>query len=780
MSTRVKHARKATERSIYVEETDGSSDEDSEGDEVGRARGGKGKGKGREREDGSDSDEWNGAPAKKRRKGKGKQKGRGKQKQKKEVRVDLLKKMPMDLVVEILSYLLPTELLVLSRVNKTYRALLTSKTAKSIWRTSRRLIEMPDLEANDISEMAYTALVFGKKCDVCDKGVLTRPDFYLRVRLCKDCRKDSFVKLEKLGKTHPHLHPSVAQVVVSTPYTAASGKWESSISRFALQADLEYYSQLLHDLQDEDDADLANFKTAKSPSATRSGRSRRPSASYRDSANDGEGGERVASFVEERAEVIKVTEKASPASVPSSLSQSVLNLLAQDAEIISSNYDTFKNKAASLEGAFWSNIWKQSRTERDAERPEQVVQRQRESDLLNKISGNVGIRVSRIVGTKVWKQSPLVKRPAKLTDEEWEAIEPDILDLAQQAAEEAEQDDAKWREEGEKSSAWRALRNERDEQLKAHYSTLRDASDDDFARAAFPLLSDFYLFSSVKSLRLPEKQEPNFDEDCARLSDEEWEHTLPLIQEEIEQYRLELFLQCVKLVLSATTDDPLPDDYKILDNAGEYDNAFFERASSLLCCDLGCYRSGGRDWWTYTSIPTRYTFLGSLQALLEHQHKVHADHSYWYEREKKKGPRFHFSLPAEVACAMSALFVVGDLDPQQATKTELDELDKRTKRYEWQNTHGKRKRFSSWRQLLDSVYRESQRVAKMKPPRSLEPPCIVWRPRTQRPSFSKGAKKERKGRGLALSSSDEDEDEDGLDENEDEDADDEGGLDEIA
>lgn len=125
-----------------------------------------------------------GAPAKKRKttttagKGKGRKGGQPK--------VDHLKTLPMDLLVEvrchlpslsllsltstsprqIFSYLLPFELLQLSRTSKEYRGLLCSKRSQSMWRTSRRLVKLPDLEADDYSEMSYAQLIFGNTCDV--------------------------------------------------------------------------------------------------------------------------------------------------------------------------------------------------------------------------------------------------------------------------------------------------------------------------------------------------------------------------------------------------------------------------------------------------------------------------------------------------------------------------------------------------------------------------------------------------------------------------------------
>jgi hypothetical protein len=114
---------------------------------------------------------------------------------------------------QIFSYLHPGDLLSLSRTGKPYHNLLTSKqNSLSIWRTSRRLLDLPELKQKEKSEATYAELVFGKHCEVsfflppvlvpspltiqdgqvCNKTV-GKPDYYLGTRLCIDCRKDKSV-----------------------------------------------------------------------------------------------------------------------------------------------------------------------------------------------------------------------------------------------------------------------------------------------------------------------------------------------------------------------------------------------------------------------------------------------------------------------------------------------------------------------------------------------------------------------------------------------------------
>ncbi|GAA5892313.1 hypothetical protein JCM6882_003636 [Rhodosporidiobolus microsporus] len=99
------------------------------------------------------------------------------------------------------------------------------------------------------------------------------------------------------------------------------------------------------------------------------------------------------------------------------------------------------------------------------------------------------------------------------------------------------------------------------------------------------------------------------------------------------------------------------------------------------------------------------------------------------KKEKRLGPRFHVAVPMEVACAISALVEVGELDGETAGVEELDEMDTKTTwtGYGWENSHKGKKGYKKWRELLDAVFSESQRYARMSPPKSLDPPCIVYR-----------------------------------------------------
>jgi hypothetical protein len=193
----------------------------------------------------------------------------------------------------------------------------------------------------------------------------------------------------------------------------------------------------------------------------------------------------------------------------------------------------------------------------------------------------------------------------------------------------------------------------------------------------------------------------DFDDDEAELNLDEWIEALPLVLEEVEQYRLDLVLRAIKLILATTSEDELPSDDEILDSLDQYGDAFFSRATSFLCCDLdGCHQKSYRAWrhYPYQIVPARNIFVGPLQALLEHQHKEHSDHRYWSAKERKDGARSHFDLPLEVSCAMSAVMELGGLS-NDATEDALDKLNELAT-WEWENAHCPKKKYDSWRGLV--------------------------------------------------------------------------------
>ncbi|TFK81995.1 hypothetical protein K466DRAFT_557211 [Polyporus arcularius HHB13444] len=74
--------------------------------------------------------------------------------------------MPLDVLFEIFRSLHPRDLLSLARTSKDFRALLMSRSSASYWATSRKQIQgLPEIP-EDISEPAFSNLIFCNHCHV--------------------------------------------------------------------------------------------------------------------------------------------------------------------------------------------------------------------------------------------------------------------------------------------------------------------------------------------------------------------------------------------------------------------------------------------------------------------------------------------------------------------------------------------------------------------------------------------------------------------------------------
>lgn len=111
---------------------------------------------------------------------------RAKTKLKRRGRLDLMPTMNLDILFHILSFLLPMDLLNLSRTSKDFRNLLLQRSSASAWKTARLQVDdLPDCP-QDMSEPQYANLVFYPHCHDCDR-VVRSVLWPLRARYCPRC-----------------------------------------------------------------------------------------------------------------------------------------------------------------------------------------------------------------------------------------------------------------------------------------------------------------------------------------------------------------------------------------------------------------------------------------------------------------------------------------------------------------------------------------------------------------------------------------------------------------
>ncbi|GJE92830.1 F-box protein [Phanerochaete sordida] len=96
--------------------------------------------------------------------------------------------MPLDILVEIMGYLMPMDLLNLARTSRDFRSFLMARSATPLWKAARQNVEgLPDCPV-DLSEPAYANLAFDSHCHGCGQPGTKTILWALRVRFCPRCR----------------------------------------------------------------------------------------------------------------------------------------------------------------------------------------------------------------------------------------------------------------------------------------------------------------------------------------------------------------------------------------------------------------------------------------------------------------------------------------------------------------------------------------------------------------------------------------------------------------
>ncbi|KAF9042846.1 hypothetical protein BDZ89DRAFT_1009202 [Hymenopellis radicata] len=98
-----------------------------------------------------------------------------------------LTETPLDVLLEIFSYLEPLDLLRMSRTTKALRSLLMGKSSSSVWERARlRMKGLPPM-LDGMSEPEYANLLFDSHCHNCAKGNTKYVQWQIRMRLCREC-----------------------------------------------------------------------------------------------------------------------------------------------------------------------------------------------------------------------------------------------------------------------------------------------------------------------------------------------------------------------------------------------------------------------------------------------------------------------------------------------------------------------------------------------------------------------------------------------------------------
>ncbi|KAK0211139.1 hypothetical protein DFS33DRAFT_1379107 [Desarmillaria ectypa] len=126
--------------------------------------------------------------------------------------------LPLDILLEIFSFLLPLDLLHLSRLNKDFRKVLMSKSSIGAWKAARQNLPGFPGPFRGMSEPTWVNLAFIAECHFCTRTVRS-PDMYLMTRVCPPCASERLIKIKAfaLRAKPPSVHVSVADVVSLIP-----------------------------------------------------------------------------------------------------------------------------------------------------------------------------------------------------------------------------------------------------------------------------------------------------------------------------------------------------------------------------------------------------------------------------------------------------------------------------------------------------------------------------------------------------------------------------------
>ncbi|BGP42488.1 hypothetical protein JCM10449v2_006493 [Rhodotorula kratochvilovae] len=713
MSDRARLPRKSASSTLSYADAHTSSSESEDGESVsggGAARGRKGRGpskraKGKAKalegddEDEGDEDE---APRKKARKGR---KGAAKGPKKGEGKLEVLKTLPVELLVEIFSHLDPNDLLALSMVNKEYRALLLAKASARLWKDARERLDLPDATAGGFTEWQYAQLVFGKHCQ-CGALSIRHADFGVRKRLCKRCREASIIRLDWKKNNPPRIHRRAKDCVLRALHSPANVRWQGG-APFGLVDDLQYFSNKLWDLEfaddvssggdeadssDDDDATrapaLATSRGRRALAAIRPARGTKRRSIYREVSSDDEesgGSRRADTFIAARKMFIEQVKREGEA-------------MCTAAEKLHRELQERKSNERGVPFSVWSS---------QMDRADEVMERVLELDL--------GYCESDFTST--FFKHELVMREKPLTDEEWERIKPAVLKLL-----------ARIKRKQQKDAIHERLRSRR-AALRPRYDELKQSLPAS-ARPFVPLFVDFLLLPSVKP----------FWEDEDEVSDALWYGYLDEVKEDLRQFRLDLALRARELIVAATwdpDDDGVDQDEAAVEDEPDLSDAFFARATSFVCCAFSdCDKIPDPYSGAASVRPHTKGFIGPLDAVLAHQHRAHNEASHLPSPKQFNGePQLRLSLPLEVACAVGAVVEFTKIDPEKATLADLVRFDKLVAKYVWDNATSWKRNFyvgrwqnpqaPGWEDLLYAIKVEADRAAKAKPPLSLDPPVIV-------------------------------------------------------
>ncbi|KAF9534026.1 hypothetical protein CPB83DRAFT_844980 [Crepidotus variabilis] len=127
-------------------------------------------------------------------------------------RLSLLPTMPLDILVAVFSFLHPKDILSLARTTRTFRDVLMSRQATTVWKTAREGIGAPACPSL-VSEPHWATLLSGHICQTCGTTNVQYVLLTLLRRACKSCTSTHLLSSKKLKKHYPKIDEVILELI---------------------------------------------------------------------------------------------------------------------------------------------------------------------------------------------------------------------------------------------------------------------------------------------------------------------------------------------------------------------------------------------------------------------------------------------------------------------------------------------------------------------------------------------------------------------------------------
>ncbi|KWU43948.1 hypothetical protein RHOSPDRAFT_34570 [Rhodotorula sp. JG-1b] len=687
------------------------------------------------------------------------------------VRVDFTTLLPVEVLLEICSHLLPASLWHLAFVNKRLHAALTSDSGAAMW---RRKLEVPSPSLGDeddskwgilggessfedgrtrrkhrrekmrvppteggrpVNPLKLAALFFNKRCQVCETQT-NELDYNLLARVCTSCVDCEGVAIGDTADDEAleELHPMTTKIVRTTcrvPSRLSSRKQRKP--PYALLSDLRIVSERLEELQAEDDASGATTFTTTTRGGRQSGSRRRGGlGNQTDGYAISSGAEgsfvhltpRVRAFVQER--------------------------LARKAD---------HDELATWLLSYGEELHEKSDEQRDRAFFERRLRAERLKRILSRIETEGLFKFDIEKRIRNFFLHPLVNIAEPLTDEVWQDIAPQLYrdlgrcvahnilvhhgarnildvnfdwdrimpDLVEQPAALSDQArtyvlpqiselvDAEKKKSEEANVRQADMDADRERlaifQIKKQFFQARL----DKIRDAVPTLkARYYLPILADFCTLPVVCElwddPAFAIDPAQEEADlaKWSNRFDEILEAIEEYKIDVRLATLKTILAATTDC----------SEAEIDALDVDILADPTYGDEFFLRPSS---WVHCS--SCVDGFGPLTEVLHHRQRNYRGldprmpAGLELNRAKSRnsatasnGPETVVELSLEVACAILSVCEAGGIDANESSVTSktLDEKFANVTRFKWKNSEIRRNQHYKWDDLITAVCRDAR------------------------------------------------------------------------